>query len=225
MRLYDLCEPLFRYVCAVNRSARAGQQPQMEQVRGKVKEILAEIESQASSDHLMAEQFRKVKLPLIYFVDSLIVQSDLDFATRWDQERLAYAYDKLAGDEEFFTRLDETLEDQSDEATERLMIYYACLGLGFTGMYEGREQQIDSRMARVAGRVKQHIDMDPESQICPGAYKVDERDLTEAPGQKVTTILFFLFGLLFVFAVGYYVVYQTAVHDLVESLDTILKAG
>jgi cytochrome bd-type quinol oxidase subunit 1 len=42
---------------------------------------------------------------------------------------------QLAGDEKFFDLLEETLNDSSEDASERLAVYYTCLGLGFMGMY------------------------------------------------------------------------------------------
>lgn len=225
MALYDLCEPLFEYVCAVVRAGKLEKQPRMEQVRARVKDVLSDIEQEAANDHVLSEQFGKVKLPLVYFVDSLIVESDLDFAERWDSQRLAYEYDKLAGDEEFFTRLDETLEDESEAADERLLIYYACIGLGFTGMYKGREEELEKRVMRVASRVKRFITMDKTRRICPDAYVTDERDFTEPPGRKISTILYLFISCLFVFLVGYYLVYQTTIRELVSALNSILDKG
>ena len=74
-------------------------------------------------------------MPIIFFVDSIIAESKLSCAGQWHQDRLAYEQNELAGDEKFFDLLDETLNDPSPEATERLVIYYVCLGIGFTGWY------------------------------------------------------------------------------------------
>ena len=89
----------------------------------------------SASDPRLSEPGEEVELPLIFFVDSMISESSLPFAAQWNQNRLAYDRNELAGDEKFFDLLEETLKDQNDEASERLAVFYTCLGLGFTGIY------------------------------------------------------------------------------------------
>ena len=57
---------------------------------------------------------KKMKLPLKFFVDSLISESSLPFAAQWNQDRLAYKDNELAGDERFF----ELLEDDKKDPTK-----------------------------------------------------------------------------------------------------------
>ncbi len=223
MKLLKLCEPLFQYVCALNRSPRKGAQPQMEEVRARAKSLLfEELKARAAGDHLLSEQYEKVKLPLVFFVDSMIAQSDLDFARQWDENRIAYELKELAGDEKFFQLLDETLADDSEEANERLLIFYTCIGLGFTGMYVGREEKLQAKMKQIAARTRRFIDVDETRPICPEAYEhVDTRDLTEPPGRKLLTIGLIFVALIIVFFVANVALYERAGNELSGALEAV----
>ena len=157
--LLDLTEPLFQYVCRLNRigrrraagntgettmftagsSAAAPTGPGMAldevAVRSEIKALLEEFLAKASADFRLGQQARKVELPLIFFIDSVLSESALPFAAQWNQNRLAYERQELAGDEKFFDLLDETMKESGEDAAERLAIFYTCIGLGFTGIY------------------------------------------------------------------------------------------
>src|SRR5258706_5551975 len=116
MTLLELTEPLFQYVCRLNRVARkAGAAPTGETtfltranatqaapsgqfrggldyavVRSEIKALLDELRQKSNSDIRLAAQFQKMELPLLFFVDSMIAESTLGFAAQWNQHRLAY---------------------------------------------------------------------------------------------------------------------------------------
>ncbi len=158
--LLELTEPLFQYVCRLNRIGRRGRSgenttflakppagpagragaaggPGLDEVvvRSEIKALLEDLTSKASVDLRLSHQVEKIELPLIFFIDSLISESALPFAAQWNQNRLAYDRQELAGDEKFFDVLDATLKESGEEAAERLAVFYTCIGLGFTGIY------------------------------------------------------------------------------------------
>ena len=135
MTLPELCEPLFQYVSRLSRLSRMGHSMEMGQVRSDIKRILEEMKAGASGTAELISKYEKVELPLIFFVDFMIKESKLSFATEWLE--LGRERNELAGDEKFFDLLDADLADPSDAANQRLVIYYTCLGLGFTGIYTG----------------------------------------------------------------------------------------
>src|SRR5689334_596798 len=144
MTLLELCEPLFKKICLLNRLGRkagsASATIEYEKLRLEIKELLAELEKKSTTEPGLGAQWRKVELALVFFVDSMIAESGLSVSAMWHQNRLAYERKELAGDEKFFDLLDETLNDPSPEATERLQIFYTCLGVGFTGWYAGQNE-------------------------------------------------------------------------------------
>src|SRR5437762_1337760 len=159
MTLLQLTEPLFQYICRLNRVARrgAGGKPAGDTTfisltraaaasaspalparaanldysvaRSEIKALLEDIMPKAATDLRLTQQARKIELPLVFFVDSMISESKLSFAGEWNQNRLAYDRQELAGDEKFFDLLEETLKDNSEDAAERLAVFYVCIGL------------------------------------------------------------------------------------------------
>jgi type VI protein secretion system component VasF len=110
MQLVELCEPAFQYVCKLNRIGERGNLD-FQLVRREVKDLLTAIEQRAGMDRLDADKFAKIKLPLIFFIDSMIVESGIRCASEWDSNRMAYDHNELSGDESFYDDLDRTLSD------------------------------------------------------------------------------------------------------------------
>src|SRR5881396_2656096 len=138
MTVLELCEPVFEYICRLNRMARSSASADYGIVRAELKAMLAE--------------------------------SRLKFAGQWHQNRLAYERKELAGDEKFFDLLEESMQDNSEEAAERLAFYYTCIGLGFTGMYSGQPEYLRKTMMTIAPRIRHRVDSDQTARICPEAY-------------------------------------------------------
>jgi hypothetical protein len=156
MTLLQLTEPLFQYMCRLNRMARRStgakatgdtsflalpREPATKVasaaavkvatldyavVRSEIKALFEDMMSKAATDLRLSQQARKIELPLIFFVDSMIAESKLAFAAEWNQNRLAYDRQELAGDEKFFDLLDETLKENNEDAAERLAVFYIC---------------------------------------------------------------------------------------------------
>ena len=190
MNLLEYTEPLFQYVCILNRAGRKGGNLDYNTVRSKIKVMFEDLRSRATTDPRLNPLYKKVEQPLIFFVDSMICDSKLPFAAKWNQERLAYSFNELAGDEKFFDLFDETLKEQGDDATERLSVYYTCIGLGFTGWYSGQPEYLRKKMLEVAPRIRHMLESDTTVRVCPEAYQnVDSRDLVEPPSSKMIVIL------------------------------------
>jgi type VI protein secretion system component VasF len=171
----------------------------------------------------LLNQVKRLEPPLIFFVDNLIVTSRLNFASQWATNRLATERNELAGDERFFVDfLDKDLVDPSEEAAERLAVYYMCLGLGFTGMYQGQPDQIRRYMEQIFPRIRHWMDSDSRTKITEEAYAhTDPRILTEPPGGKIVFVaVAFVFLSLCVLAVCYGL-YYSASAKLTHSVDQI----
>jgi type IV/VI secretion system ImpK/VasF family protein len=226
MTLLELCEPLFKRVCLLNRLGRKGASVSgaldHEKLRLEIKELFADIEKRASAEPGLKAQWQKVELALVFFVDSMIAESGLIVSARWHQNRLAYEQKELAGDEKFFDLLDETLNDPSEEATERLQIFYTCLGLGFSGWYAGQTEYLRGKMLDISHRIRPAMDADQTARICPEAYAgVDTRDLIQRPGLSIGAIAIIFLGLcLIVLTVEIYL-FRAASLSLTDSLAAI----
>ena len=221
MTLLELCEPFFQYVCRLRRSARMGCTMEMDMVRNDIKRIFSEIKANASTRAELITQYEKVELPLIFFIDFMIKESNLGFASDWYE--LGREKNELAGDEKFFDLLDAELVETSDAATQRLAIYYTCLGLGFTGVYTGQPESIKRLMSKISARISGMMDADEKSFICPEAYEnVDTRDFVEPPSAKLVGIGITLIALIVIWAVAYFCLFKWTSDDLGKSLDGII---
>jgi len=243
MTLLELTEPIFQYICRLNRLSRKsgttakgdtlfiskGSQPKGASldygvVRAEIKSLFEDLTQKGGSDMRLAAQVNKMELPLLFFVDSMISESNLAFAAQWNQNRLAFDRNELAGDEKFFDVLEETLNDPSDEASERLAIYYACIGLGFTGIYFRQPEYLRKMMMTIAPRIRHLVEADQMARICPEAYEgVDSRNLVQPPGSRMVFvgIVFLCFTLAIV--VSYFWMYRSASQNLSSSITEIVK--
>ena len=226
MTLLELTEPLFQYICMLNRIARnpGGENVSLEALRPIIVGMLGNMKEQAEPDARLATQYKKMEMPLIFFVDSMLAESKLSLASQWHKNRMAYERNELAGDEKFFDFLDETLAEKGSEADERLEVYYACLGLGFQGWYAGQPEYLRKKMAEVSQRIGRVLDSDQRAHICPEAYtSIDSRNLIERPGMKVLTIGVAFAGLcLIVLGINFFL-FKTASQGLANALREILQ--
>jgi hypothetical protein len=222
--LLQLCEPLFHYVCFLNRSARKGGGVfDQSYVKGELRQIFADMKSGAAADPHLASQYEKVELPLLFFVDAMVKYSKLPFALDW--EDLAYERNELAGESKFFELLDRTLAERSEPAAERLAVFYTCLGLGFTGEYTGHAVDLRKKMLEISSRIRGLVELNTERRICPEAYEnVDTRDLIEPPARSLGGIAIALVGLVVVLLVTNYFLYREATKSLAESVNQIKTA-
>jgi type IV/VI secretion system ImpK/VasF family protein len=222
MKLLDAYEELFQYMCRLNRMSKTQAHPEYARVRSEVKELLNQAGRNAMSDVQLSNQIKRLELTMIFFVDNLICTSRLKFASQWSENRLGKDRNELAGDERFFDLLEHDLSDTSEEAAERLAVYYVCLGLGFAGMYQGAPDKIRWFMEQIFPRVRQWIDNDPRTKISEEAYRhTDSRVLTEPPSNKIILVaVIFVFLSLSVMVV-YYALYARAVDALAVSVEKI----
>jgi type VI protein secretion system component VasF len=192
--------------------------------RSEIKALLEDMMSKASTDMRLSQQARKVELPLIFFIDSMISESTLPFAAQWNQNRLAYDRQELAGDEKFFDLLDETLKETGEDAAERLAIFYICIGLGFTGIYFKQPEFLRKTMLSIAPRIRHLVENDQTARICPEAYQgVDTRDLVQPPGSRMVFLGLVFACFTLAVLISYIIMYHQASKHLNHSIEEVLK--
>ncbi|HEY4329112.1 MAG TPA: DotU family type IV/VI secretion system protein [Phycisphaerae bacterium] len=219
MTLLELSEPLFQYICRLNRSARKGGNYELGQVQAEIKNFLAEAKTKAVGENL-SDQFDKIELPLMFFCDFMIKESALPWAREWKE--LAFERQEMAGDEKFFDLLEETIKDKSPGANDRLAVFYTCIGIGFTGWYTSQPEYLRRKMKEIAARLQAGGQFSDVQRICADAYeKVDTRDLIEPPGTKLMGIAIVLFGLVVVLFFTYAFLYRDSAQALNRALRTI----
>lgn len=170
----------------------------------------------------MSGQYKDIEMPLIYFVDSMISESGLTCARQWNWQRIAFEHKELAGDEKFFDLLEDTMKETGEAASERLAVYYTCLGLGFTGWYYSQPEYLRKKMLEISQRIRGVLEADATARICPEAYmNVDGRNLIEPPTGRVwLMVLIFVVCMATAIASNFYL-FTRATDDLDKSLKTI----
>jgi type VI secretion system protein ImpK len=219
----ELCEPIFTKICVLNRLGRSqGSLLSYDQLRSEIEQLFTRIRNSADADPALKVQWQKLELPLTFFVDSMISESGLALAATWNRNRLAYERKELAGDEKFFDLLDETLNDPSDEASQRLVVFYTCIGLGFTGWYAGQPEYLRGKMLDVSQRIRTAMETDKTVRICPETYlNVDTRDLVEPPASKLGGIAIIFLGLCLIVVIVEAYLFHAASLSLTDSLTAI----
>jgi type IV/VI secretion system ImpK/VasF family protein len=222
--LLELCEPLFQYVCALNRSGRKRVMRDAGQVRADLNAIFSKMKSESGSVPGLRDQFEKVELPLIFFVDSMIEQSQLAFAGSW--KRMSHERKEMAGDEKFFELLEETLLENGEAANQRLAVFYTCIGLGFTGIYTGQPDELKRKMMSLGGRLRGIMEVDQESKICPDAYeKVDTRKLFLRSAPRLVGLVIVVVGIVAALIAAQVYLYRSSTSRLRDALDGIIAAS
>jgi len=226
---HELCEPLFQYVCRLNRSARKGGIIDADQTRNDLRVLLADIKTKAvAAGPQMANQFDRAKgkleLVLMFFADHMVRSSKLSFADDW-QSLAEEEAGESNGDERFFQYLDETLATHNDEAAnDRLAVYYTCMGLGFTGVHGGRLEYLRQKMAECWSRLRGVWDVNESNRICPEAYEnVNTSNLVEPPARGLVGIGIGLVGAVLVLFVANAFLYKSSSRELQSAVGGVLE--
>lgn len=176
MSLVELTEPLFLYVGCLTRAAEHNTQFDVEQVRREIIGIFAEMRIKAEAHPALAYQYdRTINLALIFYVDFMIKESDLNIADEWVE--LAFDEQELAGDEQFFDLLEQTLAQNTEVALQQLTVFRECLRLGFTGCYGDDWKYIRQKHTDIDNKVfGERFEL--SGKLTPTAYEhVDEQPL------------------------------------------------
>ncbi|MCB9845586.1 MAG: DotU family type IV/VI secretion system protein [Phycisphaeraceae bacterium] len=219
MTLLEVVEPLFQYICRINRSARKGVVMDASRVRAEVQAIFDQMRRDAGSADL-GESLERVRLPLVYFVDFMIKESPGGLGREWQE--MAHEENMFAGDEHFFDLLDEALKESGKQAADRLAVFYSCLGLGFSGFYVGQPEYLRKKMLEISARIRPMMETDESARLCPEAYDhVDTTNLIQPPGRSVMGIALALVVLIIVLAIGNAYLYLSSSDALRAALDHI----
>lgn len=218
MTLVEICEPLLQYVCRLNRVGRKGGRVDFGVVRGEVKALFQEMRAKAEQTPGMAGPYGEVEQVLVFFTDSMILNSQL----RGGWKPISHERGELGFEEKFWDLLEDTLKDMSESATQRLAVFYVCIGLGFTGLYTGQPDYIRRKMLEISSRLRGMIDADAAARICGDAYDgVDSRNLTQPPSRSLVGLVIALVVLILGLSIGFRQAFVQASRELSNSLKSI----
>lgn len=218
MRLAELTEPFFQYLCRLNRSSRKGAMPPAEIVRHELQQMLSRMRTESMSLGPAAADYAQIEPALVLFADSVIRESRLPYAPAW--EPMSLDLPDVGSDQAFFDILDKCMSGSGESAKEKLAVLLGCLGLGFTGGQ--RPEAIRARMVDISAKLRGAIDADPTARVCPEAYEhADTTDLTERPAGTLVGIGILLVGLILVLFGALVFVYMSNVSELNQTVRSI----
>jgi type VI secretion system protein ImpK len=219
MTTLELCEPLFNKICLLNRMGRKGAATvSYDRLRAEVEELFKTLRARAETEPVLRSQWAKLELALIFFVDSMVAESRLPVATTWNQRRLAYDRKELAGDEKFFDLLDETLADTSEGATERLKVFYTCIGLGFCGWYAAQPDYLRGKATELAARLHLGEGHQKGERISPETYRhLDTRDLIQPQLTRLGGLAIVFVGLFMIVVAVEVYLFKAAALSITET--------
>ncbi|ARN56925.1 DotU family type IV/VI secretion system protein [Sedimentisphaera salicampi] len=220
MGLIEITEPFLSYICTLKKLSNSGDVLDASKIRTDLNNLISQMQEQSQESQALESQFNKVKLPLIFFADYIVYESGFKLSEPW--KPMASEFDEYAGEEKFFVILEEELKDNSSEATERLSVYYSCLGLGMKNAYLGSEEELSQIMRQMFKRLFEKYKVDKSSKITPEAYKnVDKRDFTEQLAPKAGGLGVVFLSLLIIWFVSCLCLYHDASNDIEDSAETI----
>lgn len=221
MKIVEVCEPAFQYICRLNRIGSKGQLD-YRLIRDEIDDLLRSMENSIARDPALKAIFEKIRLPLIFLLDSMIVESGISCASEWDSQRLAYDHHELSGDESFFDDLDRLLDGSDPDKYEMLTFFYVCLGLGFTGIYFSQPEMIRDYMGRMEPHLRGFLDSDLHQRIVPDAYRfTNNSNLITPPAPKIIGILLAFFGVALAVFIGVVFLYLNASEELADAITQI----
>jgi len=227
MTLQQLSEPLFQYLCRLNHAGRLGATTDFGATRRDIDEIFEQMRRESLRDPVLAEHYKQMELPLVFFVDFSISYSGLPFASEWrkDENRLAYKRGERGGDEKFLDMLDAVLAPGSHAPVEHLAIYYTCLGLGFTGQPPLSAAELQQKMLQLASRLRGSVDADIQNRMAPDAYFTDTTAYAKPPGGTFVRLAIVLVGLVVVLLIANIVLWRDSVGELRRSVQKVIERG
>jgi type VI protein secretion system component VasF len=227
MRLVDVCESLFQYICYANRVGRAGGSIPAGTLEAEMVRLLEDIKTKCRQDATLAQAYNEdVEWGLMFFCDFMIRDSKLPAAMTW--KGIAVARGNLAGDEQFFDLLDKISQETGDLAKQRQEVFYHCLGLGFTGMYrptpestDGLEKKIRPKMRELYARMGAGSG-ESSGRLVPEAYEnIDKRVFTRSSRTPLLVMLTILAVMIPGALIANWVAGQQASKDLGAALDEV----
>ncbi|MGE9296167.1 MAG: DotU family type IV/VI secretion system protein [Puniceicoccales bacterium] len=205
MKALPQYQDFFSYVARLQRWLRQGGEPKLDALQKEALQQIDRIDRASRGDPLLRDVFKRVRLPIIFYIDHVIVECDSKISAQWRDARLAYQENELAGDEKFFDITDELMQETTPVANESLAIIYQCMGLGFTGWYANQPEHIRELMETIAQRLPE--DFMAMTRVAPEAYQpLDTRNLIVTARSRIGwMILAFVCSLILAFSLSYLV--------------------
>ena len=243
LHIVEVCEPVFLYLCELNRLRREGisgnsSAVKFGAVRHRIEKLLTDCEQAGRASNHLEQQWKAIERPFNCFIDSMVEdifgprsgeEEALPAAMEWGEQRLAeQKFGIVNGNNEYFKYLQEDLglKDNDEDARERLEFHYACLGLGFVGKYQGDPDGLAVCKQEVAGRVQHLLRGGADVVFAPQAYEhVNPARLNLQPEPVIWGVVLVTVAVLLFFFVATAWLYKDSARGLEKAVQVINTYG
>lgn len=200
MKLSLLFEPVLNYITFLRSDAATTAGKEISQVRREIFTLTTDIENKAKTANMKTNDlYRKMELPLIFFIDYMIATSELSIADEWDKNRLACGRSIMTGDKKFFDIFEEIYSKNDPQYDECLDMFYLFLALGFRGYYENNPEKIESIMYRISNRV-------PEIQLKQASHTLCEKNYERTCSKNLIGKEYLSFKMIMGILLGFFLI-------------------
>jgi type VI protein secretion system component VasF len=194
-----------------------------------VEELLRRMRETAHSQPATAGLYdERLEQSLLFFVDNFFAEcGQKPIATEWAQNRLALLLKppNFIGDEQFFTNLDKVLKERGEGVTDKLAVYFTCIGLGMTGIYGAKPQMLRKKQSEIVQKIRGLLENDSKKLLCRDAYEnINTENLIEPPIKPPLLIAVTMVGMIVVLLLVYFMAYTTSTRQLQEQLHAMNRA-
>ena len=168
IKIADFCDPIFQQVVKWGLESDAEHPIDTDSARATLNNLIDRLRLASRQQPKIGQQFVQVELPLLFFID-FVMQDRIHLTAPWAE--LAFERNELAGDEKFFDLLEQTLGSPTDNATDRVEVFYQCMALGFCGTYSPQSPELHRIFRRCALRLGLSPDLVESGQLTPEAYE------------------------------------------------------
>lgn len=223
MTLIEHSEPIFQFVCRLERIARSegalDATLSLNSLKRDVDRLFRRFDYEAIHDDDFEGDVEQWKQLLRHFVDTLIARSGLSLSDEWKREFLAAEHDQTG---DFFRALEIALGRNDLEAKHQLQVFHTCIGLGYASDTKN-ESQLDA-IHLLEERVEQIAPTAELNRLSPNAYEhTNDQNYMDRPLPK---LVFFGMLLLCLLGIVFFLIfesYTSASQELVNAVDSVLE--
>jgi type IV/VI secretion system ImpK/VasF family protein len=219
--LWDLTRRWFLFLSTCRRQAQA-LPADPEWMRGKLEDLLAEMERKAAADPRIEAALGEATYPLVYLADEILLTCGWAGEAAWAADLFeTRKFGTQHAGLDFFTRLDQAL---SSDKQDLLQVFFQCLCLGFKGKLIKQPEAIHNLRRDLYRRLP--AERITGTRLCPEAYEhTDRRTFVKLPvvaaARTVVALVAFLVAILIVANITF----ESRLSELNETAEKYLQSS
>jgi len=197
--LFRLASPLFLYLVTFRRKVSKGFQPDEVEVQQDVEKIITDMDIRSRKDPRLDALYQKAKYPLVILADEIILNSDWQHSTSWEQNLLEQKhFNTNIGGDKVFMIAEEIMHDEQELAT----ILYTAVSIGVKGRYHLRPEKLQEIKSKLYRQLGEYLG-DVQNVLTPDAYNfAASPSVRLSMGVALSHIAIALVGLVFLYVVA-----------------------